>query len=69
MRKLCLAILLCCFLAGCSSNPDAPSAPSESSVPKGDGSAPKNSPGVLKPPGRRVGGATKGGGASTPAER
>lgn len=37
--------------SGCgSSNPDAPSAPRESDVPKGDGSAPGNSPGVLKPP-------------------
>lgn len=68
MRTLTLAVLLGCFLTGCSSNPDAPSAPDESSVPKGDGSAPKNSPGVLKAPGRR-GGAIKGGGASTPAER
>lgn len=38
-------------VTGCgSTNPDAPSAPSESDVPKGDGSAPQSSPGVLKPP-------------------
>ncbi len=69
MRKTILGLVLLTFVPGCGSNPDAPSAPDASSVPKGDGSAPKNAPGVLKAPGRRGGVSIKGGGASTPAER
>jgi len=67
MKKFVIALSLAALFTGCS-NPDAPSAPDPSSVPKGDGSAPKNAPGVLKQPTRR-GSVTVKGGANTPAER
>jgi hypothetical protein len=70
MKKIFLGLILSSLLIGCGSNEEIPTAPDPSSVPKGDGSAPKNEPGVLKAPSRRGGGtAIKGGGASTPAER
>lgn len=53
MQKLFLicALLVSMGTTGCgSSNPDAPSAPKESDVPKGDGSAPVSEPGVVKAP-------------------